>query len=75
MVITTDTSNPRVVALIQARITEAYRAAVRKPEIVQRLADMGLIVLGSTAAEFARDLAADTARYGEVIRVANIKLE
>ena len=62
-------------APIQSRITEAYRTAVRKPEIVQRLADMGLIVLGSTAAEFARDLAADTARYGEVIRVANIKLE
>jgi tripartite-type tricarboxylate transporter receptor subunit TctC len=48
-------------APIQARITDAYRTAVRKPEIVQRLADMGLIVLGSTAAEFARDLAADTA--------------
>ena len=62
-------------ASIQVRIEEAYRTAVRRPEIVQRLADMGLIVVGSSSAEFTRILAADTARYAEVIRVANIKLE
>ena len=62
-------------APIQARIEEAYRAAVRRPEIVQRLTDMGLIVVGSSSAEFKQALAADTARYAEVIRVANIKLE
>ena len=62
-------------APIQARIEEAYRAAVRRPEIVQRLTDMGLIVVGSSSAEFRSALAADTARYAEVIRVANIKLE
>jgi tripartite-type tricarboxylate transporter receptor subunit TctC len=60
---------------IQARIEEAYRAAVRRPEIVQRLADMGLIVVGTSSAEFTRELAADAARYAEVIRVANIKLD
>jgi tripartite-type tricarboxylate transporter receptor subunit TctC len=60
---------------IQARIEEAYRTAVRRPEIVQRLADMGLIVVGTSSAEFTRELAADTARYAEVIRVANIKLD
>jgi tripartite-type tricarboxylate transporter receptor subunit TctC len=62
-------------ALIQARIEEAYRAAVHKPEIVQRLADMGLIVVGTSSAEFKRALAADAARYAEVIRIANIKLD
>ncbi len=60
---------------IQARIEEAYRAAVRKPDIVKRLADIGLIVLGTSSAEFKRALAADTARYAEVIRIANIKLD
>jgi tripartite-type tricarboxylate transporter receptor subunit TctC len=60
---------------IQARIEEAYRAAVRRPEIVQRLADMGLIVVGTSSADFARELASDTARYAEVIRAANIKLD
>lgn len=62
-------------APIQVRIEEAYRAAVRRPKIVQRLTDMGLIVLGSSSAEFKQALAADTVRYAEVIRVANIRLE
>jgi tripartite-type tricarboxylate transporter receptor subunit TctC len=62
-------------APIQARLEEAYRAAVHKPEIVQRLADMGLIVLGTSSAEFKRALAADAARYAEVIRAANVKLD
>ena len=48
---------------------------MRRPEIVQRLADMGLIVVGTSSAEFTRELAADAARYAEVIRVANIKLD
>jgi tripartite-type tricarboxylate transporter receptor subunit TctC len=60
---------------IQARIEAAYRAAVRKPEIVQRLTDIGLIVVGSSSVEYAHELAADTARYAEVIRIANIKLD
>jgi tripartite-type tricarboxylate transporter receptor subunit TctC len=62
-------------APIQARLEEAYRAAVRKPEIVQRLADLGLIVVGTSSAEFKRALAADAARYAEVIRAANVKLD
>jgi tripartite-type tricarboxylate transporter receptor subunit TctC len=62
-------------ASIQARIEQAYRAAVRRPEIVRRLADMGLIVVGTSAAEFVRVLADDAARYAEVIRIANIKLD
>jgi len=62
-------------APIKARLEEAYRTAVRRPEIVQRLGDIGLIVVGTSSAEFTRALADDTARYTEVIRVANIKLE
>jgi tripartite-type tricarboxylate transporter receptor subunit TctC len=62
-------------APIQARMGEAYRAAVRRPDIVQRLADMGLIVVGTSSAEFKLALAEDAVRYGEVIRAANIKLD
>jgi tripartite-type tricarboxylate transporter receptor subunit TctC len=60
---------------IKARLEEAYRTAVRRPEVVKRLADIGLIVVGTSSAEFTRSVADDTARYAEVIRVANIKLE
>ncbi len=62
-------------APIKARLEDAYRTAVRRPEIVQRLTDIGLIVVGTSSAEFARVLAEDAARYTEVIRVANVKLE
>lgn len=62
-------------APIKARLEEAYRTAVRRPEIVKRLADIGLIVVATSSAEFTRALAEDTVRYAEVIRVANIKLE
>ena len=62
-------------APIRVRLEEAYRTAVRRPEIVRRLADIGLIVVGTSSAEFSRALADDIARYSEVIRIANIKLE
>lgn len=68
--IRTDTPAP-----IKARLEEAYRAAVRRPEIVKRLTDFGLIVVATSSAEFTRVLAEDAARYSEVIRVANVKLE
>jgi tripartite-type tricarboxylate transporter receptor subunit TctC len=62
-------------APIRTRLEEAYRKAVRRPEIVKRLADIGLIVVATSSAEFIKVLAADKARYSEVIRVANVKLE
>lgn len=62
-------------APIKARLEEAYRAAVHRPEIVKRLAEIGLIVAGTSSAEFIRVLSEDEARYSEVIRLANIKLE
>ncbi|MDB5488333.1 MAG: tripartite tricarboxylate transporter substrate binding protein [Reyranella sp.] len=65
-----DTPDP-----IKARLEEAYRVAVRRPEIVQRLTDFGLIVVATSSADFTRVLAEDAARYSEVIRAANIKLE
>lgn len=62
-------------APIKAKLEEAYRAAVRRPEIVQRLKDFGLIVVATSSADFTRVLAEDAARYTEVIRAANVKLE
>ena len=62
-------------APIKARLEEVYRTAVRRPEIVQRLTDFGLIVVATSSADFTRVLAEDATRYAEVIRVANVKLE
>ncbi len=62
-------------APIKARLEDAYRTAVRRPEIVQRLKDFGLIVVATSSADFTRALAEDAVRYSEVIRAANVKLE
>jgi hypothetical protein len=48
---------------------------VRRPVIVKRLTEIGLSVVGTSSAEFTRVLAEDAARYTEVIRVANVRLE
>ncbi|WP_165585510.1 tripartite tricarboxylate transporter substrate binding protein [Roseococcus sp. SYP-B2431] len=63
-----------VPAPIREKVSEAFRAAVRQPEAGRRLRDMGILVVGSTAEEFARMLAEESARYAEVIRAANITL-
>lgn len=62
-------------APIKAKLEDAYRTAVNRPEIVKRLADIGLIVVGTSSAEFSRSVADDIVRYGEVIQLAKIKLE
>jgi tripartite-type tricarboxylate transporter receptor subunit TctC len=62
-------------APIRARLEEAYRTAVRQPEVAQKLADIGLIVVGTSAEDFSRAIMDDMARYREVIRVTNIKLD
>jgi len=63
-----------VPAPIREKVSEAFRAAIRQPEAGRRLHDMGILVVGSTAEEFAAMLANETARYAEVIRAANITL-
>jgi tripartite-type tricarboxylate transporter receptor subunit TctC len=62
-------------APIRARLEEAYRTAVQRPEVKERLGNIGMIVVGTSSAEFSRSVAEDVARYGEVIRAASIKLE
>ena len=62
-------------AAVQARLTEAWRMAVRQPEVVRRFAELGLIVVGSSAEEFGRAVREDMAHYREVIRVAEVRLD
>jgi tripartite-type tricarboxylate transporter receptor subunit TctC len=63
-----------VPAPAQARLTAAFRAAVRQPAIGARLRDLGIIVVASSANEFARVVTEEGARYAEVIRAANVPM-
>ncbi|MCG7361434.1 tripartite tricarboxylate transporter substrate binding protein [Roseomonas sp. ACRSG] len=58
-----------------ARAAAALRAATEDPTIRARLAEQGVQLVSGDAEVLRRTLAADTARWGSVIREANIRLE
>ncbi len=66
------TGTPRPVV---ERLYREYTAAGQTPEIQKLLAEQGLITLPSTQAEFAARIQAETARWGQIIRDQNIRLE
>jgi tripartite-type tricarboxylate transporter receptor subunit TctC len=47
----------------------------RLPDVATRLKQLGIEPIGSSSEEFARVLAADIARWGEVARAGNIRIE
>ncbi|MCS6930796.1 MAG: tripartite tricarboxylate transporter substrate binding protein [Acetobacteraceae bacterium] len=57
-----------------ARLREAFQAALATPQATERLAGLGFIAVRDTPEEFLRFMAAERARWGEVIRAANIRL-
>ena len=63
-----------VPAPVRGKLTEAFRASVRQPAVGERLRELGIIVVASTAEDFARMVREEGARYAEVIRAANVAL-
>src|SRR5437660_12673583 len=53
----------------------AIARALRQPDVAQRLAAEGAIVIGSTPAEFGAHIKAELARVGNVVRGAGIRIE
>jgi tripartite-type tricarboxylate transporter receptor subunit TctC len=49
--------------------------ALRRPEVVERLANVGFATIGSSPEELAAVIRADLAKWGKVIRENNIKAE
>lgn len=62
---------PRMVDTIYA----ALRRALTDPELRPRLLDQGLVPVGMPPAEFRTFLEADIAKWREVVRVANIRVD
>jgi tripartite-type tricarboxylate transporter receptor subunit TctC len=60
---------------ISAKLQAAIANALAQREIRERLAVLGFEAIGSTAAEFAGYIEAESARYGQIIRDAKIKTE
>ena len=60
---------------IVERLNKVLNQVLRRPEVRDRLTNAGLEVVGSTAEEFRNFRIADFARWGEIVRKANIKFE
>ena len=58
---------------IVARLNDEVRAGLADPKIRAKLADMGAMPVVKSAAEFTQFIAAETARYSEVIRRAGLR--
>lgn len=62
-------------APVIARLEDAAVAAVRQPHVVQAFRNAGSEVIGSSAAEYARFIAAERTRQVELIRATGFKVE
>jgi tripartite-type tricarboxylate transporter receptor subunit TctC len=57
------------------KLSTAIRAALKKPEIQERLKGLGAVVVGSTPQEYREWLKGDAQRWAELIKAANLKSE
>jgi tripartite-type tricarboxylate transporter receptor subunit TctC len=62
-------------AEIVEKLNKEINAGLADPKINARLADLGGVALPGSPAEFAKLIAAETEKWGKVIRAANIKPE
>src|SRR3954469_24037530 len=60
---------------ITAKLQAEIAKALAQPEIKQRLSVLGCEAIGSTAAEFAKYIEAESAKYEQIIKDAKIKTE
>ncbi|APT56580.1 tripartite tricarboxylate transporter substrate binding protein [Roseomonas gilardii] len=60
---------------IVEKLNKEALAAVRSPEVTARYEELGISPSGFTPAEFKEFVAAETKRWGDVARAANVKVE
>jgi tripartite-type tricarboxylate transporter receptor subunit TctC len=64
-------TRPAIVKRLEGELTRIARL----PDVVARLKLIGIGAIGANSEEFTRTLAADIARWGEVAKAANIRIE
>jgi tripartite-type tricarboxylate transporter receptor subunit TctC len=55
------------------RLNKEANAALADPRMIARLADIGVISMPMTSAEFGKLIADETEKWGKVVRAANVK--
>src|SRR5262249_61199154 len=66
---------PKTPAALAGKINADIAEAIREPEVRKRLARLSAEPVGGTLAETAAFLHAEVARWNNVIKAANVKLE
>jgi tripartite-type tricarboxylate transporter receptor subunit TctC len=62
---------PEIVRKLEAE----FMKIAKQPDVIARLKPLGVETVGSSSKEFSQVLAADIARWGDVAKAANIKVE
>ena len=62
-------------APVIARLHEEVAKIMRLPDIREKFADLGATPIGSTPQELAAFIRAEMAKWAEVVKAANIKIE
>jgi len=57
------------------KLHDEVAAILRKPEVLSKLNEMGIVAVGGTAKDFAKLMKSDTERLGQVIRDSGAKLD
>jgi tripartite-type tricarboxylate transporter receptor subunit TctC len=57
------------------RLSQAIAKAVQSPDVAAKLANLNMEAVGSTPEEFARQIAADWAKWGAVVKASGFTLE
>jgi tripartite-type tricarboxylate transporter receptor subunit TctC len=57
------------------KVNAAFASAMRDPDIVARIAQLGYLPIAGGPADYAGNLTSEIKKWGEVITRANIKVE
>jgi len=60
---------------IVRKLESEFMKIAKQPDVIARLKPLGVETVGSSSKEFSQILAADIARWGDVAKAANIKVE
>lgn len=60
---------------VVARLNSEMVKIIKSPEFAKRMEEIGAEPIGNTSEEMARQIAADTARYAQLVKRANVVLE
>ena len=57
------------------RLNKELNALLTSPEVIERLAKLGIVATPGTPEQFGEQMKADLAKYGPVVKAAGIKAE